>query len=117
MNELLLELAEMGLDISGALERFMNNGDLYTRFLIKFLSDKNMPALKETLTSGNFEDALHYAHTLKGVTGNLGLTTLYMPLSSLVTCFRENRLDDIKDQINSIYLSYVEICSVIEKYS
>ena len=116
MNNLLEDLNNIGMDTPGALERFMNNEELYVRFLKKFLADPNMEALKESIAGQDYENAFKQAHTLKGVTGNLGLTTLYLPLSELVECLRNNSIETVDAQLESIHKEYIRACHMIENF-
>ena len=69
-------LVRAGVDVDGALERFMNNEGLLERFLKKFPADPNYGALKEALARGDADAAFRAAHTLKGVAANLSMATL-----------------------------------------
>lgn len=70
-------LEQGGVDVTGALERFMGSEALLERFLKRFLQDENLTALQAALDSGNVEAAIQAAHALKGVSGNLSLTVLF----------------------------------------
>lgn len=74
---LLEELKNWGCDIDGALERFVGDEDLYRTCLYTVLSDKAFDGLGETLRAGQVKEAFDYAHTLKGVLANMGLTPMY----------------------------------------
>jgi len=71
-------MADSAFNVSDALGRLMNNKNLYKRLLDKFAAgyvgfeEKIFAAFNE----GKFEDAVHLAHTMKGLAGNLGAETL-----------------------------------------
>ena len=71
------QLEENGADVEGTLKRFMGNEALYMKFIMKFLDDKNFEGIKSNLEKNDFEGAYVSAHTLKGVTANLGLNPVY----------------------------------------
>ncbi|MSS64244.1 Hpt domain-containing protein [Velocimicrobium porci] len=97
MEEVILEkLQNMGIDVESTLKRFMQREDLYIRFLHKFIQDQNFAGLKNSLEVREYEEAFKYAHTLKGVAGNLGLTPLYEEVNMLVEKLRCG--DDIKTE-------------------
>lgn len=52
------QLEKAGIDVSGALERFMGNDALLERFLNKFLSDANYEKLTAAMDAGDKETAL-----------------------------------------------------------
>lgn len=116
MNQLLTELENLDMDINGSLERFVNNETLYIRFLKKFLNDPNMEKLKLYMEEGDMDNAFQCAHTLKGVTGNLGLTALYVPLCQLVKQFRMNDTDNLDVLFQDIYDCYQKTCKILRQY-
>ena len=59
------QLQSAGVDVSGALNRFMNNEGLYERFLRKFSADTSYQNLLNAIDSSDFEEAFRAAH-LKG---------------------------------------------------
>lgn len=74
---LLEELRNWGCDIDGALERFVGDEELYKTCLYTVLDDKSFGGLGEALEAGQVREAFDYAHTLKGVLANMGLTPMY----------------------------------------
>lgn len=82
------QLIDDGADVEGALHRFMGNGALYLKFLTKFRNDTNYAGLTESLDQENYEEAFKYAHTLKGVSANLGLDPICRPVSALTELLR-----------------------------
>ncbi len=66
-----------GIDWETTLNRFMDNESLYEKILCKFPDDPSFRNLKDALEAGNLSDAFIYAHTLKGLAGNLGLQRLF----------------------------------------
>lgn len=76
-SDLMARLKEAGVDVDGTLRRFCGNEVLYRRFLMKFLEDKTFEEICPKIDQGEADKAFQLVHTLKGVTGNLGLTRLY----------------------------------------
>ena len=64
-------LTEYGVDMKKTMERFVGDEDLYAECLTKFLSDSSWPLLKNAYEHKEYKEMFEYAHTLKGVTGNL----------------------------------------------
>jgi histidine phosphotransfer protein HptB len=67
------QLLARGVALDTTLDRFMNNENLYEKFLIKFLEDENFTELKENLKEKKYEKAYTNAHTLKGVCAKFGV--------------------------------------------
>lgn len=96
MDELLKQkLIENGADVEGTLHRFMGNEALFAKFLLKFKDVKNYAGLVESLDQGNFEEAFKYAHTLKGVSANLGLDPVCKPVSALTELLRGKAASEV----------------------
>lgn len=72
------ELKGLGANVDEALDRVMGDEDLYVMMLGMFLSSvAENPISPEDFNAGDLEDLTKRVHTLKGVTGNLGLTPLF----------------------------------------
>lgn len=108
------KLEQAGIDVSGALERFMGNEALLERFLNKFLNDPNYGKLAAALDAGDEEAALTAAHTLKGVCGNLAMTELFDLLTRQVAAFRAGDYDGGKALMSSIAPAYVRVTAAIQ---
>lgn len=67
------KLMTVGVEYDEVLKRFMGKEDFYLRMLKKFLDDQNYSGLKQAIDDKNWKDAFVYAHTVKGLCGNLGL--------------------------------------------
>ena len=101
-------LTAAGIDLDGALERFMGNEALLERFLKRFLQDENEALLSAALTGGDLDGALAASHTLKGVCGNLSMTALFDLFSRQVTALRAG---DVALAAGMM----AEICPALEK--
>jgi len=62
------------IDVEDALKRIGGNMGLYKRLLSRFLESDQYTPLEEALLKGDSEEAIHLAHTLKGVSANLSFT-------------------------------------------
>ena len=84
----ILALNNIGIDTEGALQRFAGNSAMYQKFLLKFPQDENYGKIAPALSRGDWDAALTAAHTLKGVSGNLGMNRLFRACSNVVTLLR-----------------------------
>ena len=87
-------LREAGMDVSAALERFMNNDAMLEKFLKKFRNDPSYNELLEAVDARDNDRAFKAAHTLKGVAANFSFETLRAAVSDQTECFRAGNLDD-----------------------
>ena len=83
-----VKLKELGAEPDAALRRFAGNLELYRNFLSKFLDDDTIAEISLALETENWKKLLDTSHTLKGVAGNLGLTSLYDLSSQIVSALR-----------------------------
>ncbi|MEG2159397.1 MAG: Hpt domain-containing protein, partial [Clostridia bacterium] len=76
MDKIIECLKEYGADIDGAMGRFIGDTDLYKSCFSTFIADDAFLKLGEALNAMDYDMAFEYAHSLKGTTGNMGLTPL-----------------------------------------
>ena len=110
------ELIEQGVDYNTALERFMGKDDLYKRFLVKFLDDENFNKLEENLDNKNVEEAFKCAHTLKGLSGNLGFDNLLEEDAQIVEILRSGSLEGVDELFAVLKEKYNRLCDTIKRY-
>lgn len=106
-------LTEAGLDLTGALDRFMNNEALLERFLAKFPADPNHDRLTAAIAAQDKEGALTAAHTLKGVCGNLSMTALFELLTRQVAAFRADDWEGAVAMMPELDRMYTALCAAI----
>lgn len=118
MDELFRKrLEENGTDVETVLKRFMGNEAMYIKFIKKFLDDKSYNDLLENITKRDYEEAFKSAHTLKGVTANLGIEPLREAASQITELLRGKpaeevdtaSLDACKAQMEEAYLNFRRI--------
>ena len=110
------QLQDAGIDVDGALERFMGNESMLERFLGKFPADVNYGKLMEAIAAGAKDEALTACHTLKGVCGNLSMTALFELVNSQLTAMRADEWDRafaMMDQITPAYEKVVQ--AIVDK--
>lgn len=108
-------LMNAGIDVDGAMERFLDNEMLLDRFLKKFLTDANFEKLREAVASGDGETAVNASHTLKGICGNLSMSRLYELFSDQVAAFRAGDAASAAALMEEIVPAYEDMCDVIRR--
>lgn len=118
MDELFRKrLEENGTDVETVLKRFMGNEAMYIKFVKKFLEDKSYHELLENITKRDYEEAFKSAHTLKGVTANLGIEPVRAAASQITELLRNKpaeevdvaSLDACKMQMEEAYVNFRRI--------
>jgi CheY-like chemotaxis protein len=90
-DEIILpELA--GVDVAAGLARTAGNKRLYRHLLAQFAArhESTGNKIKEALESGDNSQAERLAHSLKGVTGNLGIKQIFVLAGTLESAARES---------------------------
>ena len=83
------ELIAAGADYEGGLTLCMNNEEFYFKMIRKGLANPKFESLKQNLDDKNLDAAFEDAHALKGIAGNLHLTSLYDAVSAIVEPLRQ----------------------------
>ena len=89
------------------------------RFIALFLEDKSFETLKGSIAAGDRAAAFSAAHTLKGVSGNVGLTALYEASSALTEALRkpgEGVSESEKSLFEEVEKKYAVTESAIREY-
>lgn len=107
-------LVDAGIDVDGALERFMGSEALLVRFLRKFPADPNFSALETALAAGDCDGAFTAAHTLKGVCGNLSITALFEAVSRQTEQLRAGDLAAAAAMMPALTAQYQDVCRAIQ---
>lgn len=99
MEKIFQTLEEWGCDVEGALDRFLDDKELYMTCLQTVIADSAFEKLGVALKEKKVSEAFDYAHTLKGVFANLGLT----PMLSIVECIVEPLRSGSADGLEDVY--------------
>jgi len=83
------------LDVNSAMERMMDDENLYIKILQTFLAEhsESMQYIREFLDSHNLSEALLHSHSLKGVASNIGANLLSTQASQLENSLRNDSFD------------------------
>ena len=88
-----------------ALSRMMNDF-LIEKLVSKFISNNQYADLIAAYEANNYQAVFNNAHALKGVTGNLALTSLYEISSIICEATRNNPNPNIDKEINTLKETY-----------
>lgn len=108
-------LSSWGADMEGAVRRFAGNEALYEKFLYKFLQDATYESLSKAVEQNDTEEAMRASHTLKGITGNLGLNPLFSLCSDYVDAIRAGELSKLPDLYEKIQISYQAVTKILQE--
>lgn len=111
-SEIILQGAQV--DTQEAIARFAGNSGLYEKFLLKFLSDDNYNRIGRAMERDDWSGMEEAAHTLKGVSGNLGMKRLYEACADMVTRLRKGDGSGAKAVYPEIQDAYAHVCAAVK---
>lgn len=113
-DDLMKTLKDAGFDTEGTLERFGGSKEMYEEFLNTFLKDQTFETIKPAFDKNDKEEALNTTHTLKGVSGNLGMTRLYKACCNTVELIRADEFEKARESYGELEAAYEETCNLIK---
>lgn len=110
-------LEEGGINVKEAMQRFMNNEQLWIKFLKKFKADSSYENLVKAVEEKEWNKAFEAAHTLKGITGNLALSKLHDLVSRQTDYLRgeDNDFEAAVGMMPEITEVYENVLKLIEE--
>ena len=112
-NEYKEKLQAYGVNLSSALNRFMDNERLYERILSKFPLDDNFILMEKCFKENDLPQAFRHAHTLKGLAGTLDLTNLSAILIPITEQLRAGESEGLEELFEQLKIQYELICKLI----
>lgn len=103
-----------GSDYNAVLHRFCDDEALVLRFVSAFPKDPIFQSLSEAVSTGNYLEMDAQAHTLKGMSGNLGFDQLYSASADMVFNIRQQNYDAALKSYEKVRQTYLNIIEDIE---
>ena len=104
---------KIGANYDDACARLMGE-EMLARFALKFLDDESMDKLEAAMAAGDAEGAFMAAHTLKGVSQNLGFDNLYEP-AVVVTLRGADAVDGAREGMHALQQQYAATLSALRE--
>ena len=110
-------LQDLGVDYETLLRRFSGNEAILRKFILKFPKDQTFPALQKQVEASAYQEIERSAHTLKGLSANLGFAQLSVYCADLVACVRggdkeqtEALFDKVREEYERIVKGLSGLC-------
>lgn len=113
-NKLFTAMKAIGVDVEGTLSRFMDNDELYTKFLLRFPDEDRMTPIRDAISAGNYEALLAAAHKMKGSSANLGMTRLSEKAAKIVSKVRAEDYTGFEADADDVAEEYELVCQTIK---
>ncbi|MEA4816148.1 MAG: Hpt domain-containing protein [Lachnospiraceae bacterium] len=110
----ILKLIDSGINYEEGLKRFLGNHEMYERMLVVFINDENFKNAKKNIKDKNYEALFSCVHEIKGMSGNLSLTSLYNEASEFVCFLKNKNFKDFNEAFSRFENEYLKIVSAIE---
>lgn len=107
---------KMNADYKDVMDR-LSMEKLVDKFLLKFPGDQSMNKLRDAVAAGDIEESFNMAHTLKGVSANLSLTSLMNATSALTEQLRPRSQVAAEDLMSAVEEQYRIAIDVINEYA
>ncbi len=102
-----------GIDVNDALNRFSGSSELFEKYINRFIGEKSYTELVVSMEKKDYAAAENAVHSLKGVTGSLGMKDLFESSCALLAAFRDKNEEKYIPLFNEIEHKYDEITLVI----
>lgn len=112
MGHLVDALRDRGCDMSGAMERFMDDEDFYLEMFKMVIFDPAFQRLGVALREKDAKTAFECSHLLKGLVGNMGFTPMFNILKVIVEPLRLGDDADLQpayDKLMALHADYVSL--------
>ncbi|HBF5028310.1 TPA: Hpt domain-containing protein [Clostridioides difficile] len=86
------------------------------KFIFKFLDDKSFNLLKVSIDNENYDDALRFTHTLKGICQNLSFSRLYESSNQITIELKDGNYKKAVDMIPQLSKDYYKTIDIIKEY-
>ena len=106
-------LEAAGINVDGALERFMGNASMLERYLGRFLEEKSYAALAAAVAADDAAAAAAAVHTLKSVCGSIGCDRMQELALAQEAKMRAGDWDGAKAMMPELAAEYDRVCAVL----
>jgi len=112
-NPLFGALRPLDVDIDGTLSRFVENEELYEKFLRRYPDDGLLPPIMEAFENKDEEALLKTLHKMKGTSMNLGINRISEQCKDIATVIRGKEKIDLTPFIEKLKGDFNEVCETI----
>ncbi|MDD3411600.1 MAG: Hpt domain-containing protein [Eubacteriales bacterium] len=106
MNTLFPILDKLGAETTDALERFMDDEEMYLKYVRAFPEEPTMARLTAAVAAKDYDEAEKAVHALKGIVNNLGFLPLADAAVDMLESFRDGDVDDALEAWEDVQKQY-----------
>ncbi|SHJ92238.1 Hpt domain-containing protein [Hespellia stercorisuis] len=116
MNEIMIQLDKLGAESADALARFMDDEEMYTKYIREFPDEPTMTRLTAAVENADYEEAEKAVHALKGIVNNLGFLPLADAAIDMLEELRDDNIEDALDAYKDVVEEYQKFTDVIREW-
>ena len=98
------------IDLDAALDRVVNNRELYIRLLKAIITETDMQQMENFRQEKDYVSLEDAVHSLKGSAGSLGITGLAQTADALVQTIRKKQYENIEHLFGTLQEEYEQLC-------
>ncbi len=100
-----------GMDVAEGVAALQGDEKLYRKLIIELvrIHGDDAAVIGAALTAGDIRQALHLAHALKGVSGNMAATTVYRAADELERALKKGELSQVEEHLLRLTESLAEL--------
>lgn len=108
----------INIDIEDVMGRLDNNEGLFIILLKKFYTQYKdyYKTIEELLEKNNYKEAHELVHSIKGVSGNLGMKQLNLSSGRLCDKIKNGKYNSDFDNINQFKMDFINVLEEIENF-
>lgn len=111
------ELKNLGVDTDEGLDRVMGDTDLYEMMLGMFIDSVNTNPVKvEDFDGSDVNELIERVHMLKGVTGNLAITPLFINYTEVLGLLRSGKNGEAKERFQQMLPVQAKVLECISRH-
>lgn len=107
-------LTAIGMDVQATVARFGGNERLLLKYLRRFPADPSYATLQAAMVQDDPAAQQSACHTLKGISGTLGLSALYTAVSAMMAALRENDEVSARHHFEAVQQAYRQALTLVE---
>lgn len=111
------ELEKLGVDVDEGMGRVMDDEPLYETMLSMFVDRVNSNPIKiEDFQGESLDELIEQVHILKGLTGNLAMTSIFEGYMQVLDFLRTDRAKEAAKEYERLLPAQAEIMECIKRY-
>lgn len=112
------EMLKVGMNVPEMVEHFMDNEEMFLKYLYKFFESANSVVLELTSDAEkeDYQNMLFTAHSLKGLAGNIGLNGVFLPAKKIVDDIRAGDLSECGSDFQKLQKMYYQAAEIVRRY-